>query len=88
MSSLSRADMIRPKFYLGRRNTRWHVYPSREPLVAVAVDYRGHWAFSKHGFWYKSPSEFDLTCEVTEAEAVAHIVECVGCTHKCGCNEI
>lgn len=87
---LSRGDMARPKFYLGRVCTRWHVYPTRQPLVAIAHDVNhGWWAYSKHGFWYKSPTAFNAEREVTEAEAVAHVVECVGCDPgHCNCNSL
>lgn len=88
-TGLTRADMVRPKFYLARIDTRWHVYPQRQPLVAVALDYRGYWAFSKHGFWYKAPVSYNLEKEVTEERAVAHVVECVSCDPGyCKCNNI
>lgn len=85
---LTRSDMVRPTFYLGRTSTQWHVYPQRQPLVAVARDVNhGWWAWSKHGFWYKSPCQFNTEREVTEAEAVAHVIVCIGCDPgHCNCN--
>jgi hypothetical protein len=58
--------MIRPKFYLARRDTRWDVYPQREPLEIVAHDYYGFWARSDKGFWFKSPTSYVLQEQITE----------------------
>lgn len=59
------------KFYLARRDTRWDVYPQREPLEAVAHDWHGFWALTKDGEWFKTPTSYVMGREVTEAEALA-----------------
>ena len=70
LTTMRRHDMIQPKFYIARRNTRWDVYPQREPEVAVAHDYHGFWALTLTGEWFKTPTSYDLGREITEAEAV------------------
>lgn len=60
------------KFYIGRRDTRWDVYPQREPEVAVAHDWHGFWLFSREGgFWFKAPGSYVLGQQTTKAEAEA-----------------
>lgn len=71
LTTMRRHDMIKPKFYIATRNTRWDVYPQREPAVAVAHDYYGFWALTLTGEWFKTPVSYDLHHEVTEAEAIA-----------------
>lgn len=66
-----RHKMIDPKFYLGRRDTRWDVYPQKEPLVVVAHDWHGFWARTADGQWFKSPTSYVLQREITEQEANA-----------------
>ena len=63
------AGMIRPKFYIGRRDTRWDVYPNQEPEQFVAHDYNGFWAIHD-GTWFKSPTSYVLIREITEQEVV------------------
>lgn len=69
------ANMIRPKFYLARRDTRWDVYPQKEPLQIVAHDWNGFWGrvedvagATGHG-WFKHPASFVLCREITQEEA-------------------
>lgn len=71
ITTMRRHDMIQPKFYIARRNTRWDVYPQREPEVAVAHDCHGFWSLTLAGEWFKDPTSYDLGREITEAEAVA-----------------
>ena len=63
-----RHEMIRPKFYIARRDTRWDVYPQQQPSVVVAHDYSGFWARTRDGLWFKSPSSYNLQREITEHE--------------------
>lgn len=63
--------MIRPRFFIGRRDTRWDVYPQQEPTVGVALDYYGFWAWSPEVGWFKSPASYVTFEEVTEADAIA-----------------
>ena len=63
--------MIQPKFYVARRNTRWDVYPQREPTQVVAHDYWGFWAYDREAGWYKTPTSFDFEREITKDEADA-----------------
>lgn len=71
ITTMGRTDMIQPKFYIARRNTRWDVYPQREPEVAIAHDWHGFWALTLNGEWFKDPTSYDLGREVAEAEAIA-----------------
>lgn len=61
------------KYYLGRVDTRWHVYPQRQRLEAVAHDWYGYWALTAAGEWYMSPVAFNFERQVTEAEALAFV---------------
>lgn len=62
-------EMIRPKFYLARRDTRWDPYPSQEPIKAVALDWHGYWERWTDGKWFKTPVSYVLVKEITEDEA-------------------
>lgn len=66
---MATTGMIRPKFYIGRRDTRWDVYPQPEPEQVVAHDASGFWAKTKDGRWYKSPASFHMLHEISEEEA-------------------
>ncbi len=59
------------KFYIGRRDTRWDVYPQREPSEAVGHDYWGFWTIGKSGEWFLTPTSYVFEREVTKAEAEA-----------------
>jgi hypothetical protein len=61
--------MIDPKFYVARRDTRWDVYPQREPPEIVAHDWYGFWAKTTDGQWFKTPTAYVLLREISEAEA-------------------
>jgi len=65
--------MIRPKFYIARRDTRWDVYPQREPEEVVAYDYYGFWKRSADGTWFQSPASYVFVREIgiVEAEALS-----------------
>lgn len=39
--NMNHNGMIRPKFYTARRDTRWDVYPSEEPLKVVVHNWEG-----------------------------------------------
>jgi len=65
--------MINPKFYLARRNTRWDVYPSEQPVKAVAHDWHGFWERTVNGEWFKTPTSYDYVREITEDEANAFV---------------
>lgn len=67
--------MLRPKFYLARRDTRWDVYPQQEPVKAIAHDWYGFWDRTEDGKWFKTPESYVLLKEITEAEANAHPVK-------------
>jgi hypothetical protein len=71
MSNISQAkpQMIRPKFYIARRDTRWDVYPQKQPEEIVAHDWHGFWAKGRDGQWFKTPTSYVLQREITEAEA-------------------
>lgn len=91
--TMRRSDMIQPKFYIARRNTRWDVYPQRQPEVAVAHDWHGFWSLALTGEWFKTPTSYDLGREVTEAEAIAFhrdtqmsVAEAVAELEAVGCN--
>jgi hypothetical protein len=58
------------KFYVARRDTRWDVYPQREPEQVVAHDWHGFWAWSAGGFWFKTPASFVFIREITKQEAL------------------
>lgn len=57
------------RFYIGRIDTRWHVYPAQEPEVVVAHDWRGFYGRTASGEWFKSPVSYILVREITKAEA-------------------
>ncbi len=61
----------KPRFYLATRDTRWDVYPNREPVEAIAHDYEGFWALTAAGEWFKTPTSYNLVREITEDEALA-----------------
>ncbi len=65
------------RFYVGTRDTRWDVYPQREPGEVIAHDWRGFWAFAPAGFWFKTPTSYNLAREITRDEAEALIRTCV-----------
>lgn len=60
------------KFYLARRDTRWDVYPQREPLEPIAHDWYGFWARDPVVGWYKTPRSYVYEREITKAEADAY----------------
>lgn len=60
---------VRPKFYLGTRDTRWDPYPQREPVRAIAHDYQGFWERNNRGEWFKTPVSYNFSKEITEKEA-------------------
>lgn len=68
---MNHTKMIRPKFYIGRRDTRWDVYPQAEPEQVVAHDWHGYWAKTPDGQWFMSPASYNLIREISEAEANA-----------------
>lgn len=60
------------KFYVARRDTRWDVYPQRQPEEVVAHDWHGFWSRSKvTGEWFKTPTSYVLEREITREEAEA-----------------
>jgi hypothetical protein len=61
------------KFYFGSIDTRWHVYPQKQPREVVAHDWSGPWALSEKGEWFKSPVSYNLHREITAEEAAANI---------------
>ena len=64
--------MIDPKFYIARRDTRWDVYPSREPEKAIAFDWKGFWEQYEPGLWFYNPyTSYNLCREISEEEAVS-----------------
>lgn len=63
------AQMLRPKFFLARRDTRWDVYPNREPVKAVAQDWHGFWERDAKGNWFKTPVSYVCLEEISEQEA-------------------
>jgi len=58
------------KFYIGRRDTRWDVYPGEEPEKVVAHDWHGFWEKDSNGTWFKTPASYVLVRQIAEAEAV------------------
>jgi len=68
---MATTTMINPKFYVARRDTRWDVYPQREPETVVARDWHGFWAYAPGVGWFKSPASYVTFQEITEAEALA-----------------
>lgn len=68
-----RPTMIRPRYYVGKRDTRWDVYPQVQPEQVVAHDCHGFWAKAENGSWYKSPASYCLLREITEQEANASL---------------
>lgn len=58
------------KFYLATRCTRWDVYPTKEPAQVVAHGWSGYFAKADDGVWYKSPTSYVLSVEVTPEEAL------------------
>jgi hypothetical protein len=62
-----------PKYglYWARRDTRWDVYPQREPLQLVKYEWEGFFAPTQDGQWYKTVASFDLARTATEAEIAA-----------------
>lgn len=66
----SRSDMIDPKFYIGRRDTRWDPYPSQEPEQPIAHDWYGFWAKDIKGQWFKAPESYVLIRQISEQEAI------------------
>lgn len=65
------------KFYYARRDTRWDVYPQQEPVEIVAHDWYGFYALSDSGFWFKTPTSYNLGEEITRHDtesAMARIV--------------
>lgn len=54
------------KLMWARRDTRWDIYPSQEPVELVAFNYEGFWCPQPNGTWYKSPTSFVNCEEVTE----------------------
>lgn len=72
MSALTRGpDTPLPdaRFYMGRRDTRWDVYPQREPLEVVAFDWYGCCLRTPEGVWFRSPVAYVLVREISKAEA-------------------
>lgn len=65
-------QMIRPKYYLARRCTRWDPYPQQEPVKAVAQDWHGFWERDAGGKWFKTPVSYVVAREISEAEANAY----------------
>lgn len=65
-------QMIRPKYYLARRDTRWDVYPAQQPLKAVALDWHGFWERAADGRWFKTPTSYILASEISEQDANAY----------------
>lgn len=63
--------MIKPRFWIGRRDTRWDVYPQQEPQQIVAHDCHGYWEYSTNGFWFRTPRAFNFEREISRAEAEA-----------------
>jgi hypothetical protein len=58
------------RFWLARRDTRWDVYPSQQPLTVCAHDWWGFWALSEQGFWYYcSATSFRFQQEITREQA-------------------
>jgi hypothetical protein len=92
-------QMIRPEFFLARRDTRWDPYPSQEPLKAVALDWHGFWEQDSAGRWFKTPVSYVRVKKITEAEANADWAERFGaldpdgvyhheeCRHRNDCPE-
>lgn len=56
------------KFYVARRDTRWDVYPQREPEVFVAHDWHGFWALTDDGEWFKTPTSYVLIRQIDDAK--------------------
>lgn len=70
LTASTRITPINPKFYVARRDTRWDVYPQREPAVIIAHDWNGFWGrVPETGEWFKHPASFNFVKEITEAEA-------------------
>lgn len=61
--------MLRPKFYLARRDTRWDPYPAQEPIEVVAHDWNGFWAYDRKAGWFKTPTSYNLQREISKLEA-------------------
>lgn len=69
LAAMQPTTMIRPKFYMARRDTRWDPYPQRESERPVAHDYYGFWALSADRQWFKSCAGYVLLREITREEA-------------------
>lgn len=65
-------QMINPKFFLARRDTRWDPYPSEEPIKAVALDWHGFWERDSQGNWFKTPVSYNRIREISGPEANAY----------------
>jgi len=69
------AGMIRPKFYVARRDTRWDVCPSEEPKKVIAFDYNGYWDYAPIVGWFKTPTCYNFVREITKEEADSFLAE-------------
>lgn len=50
------------KLGIGRRDTRWDVYPGQEPKQLIAHSWQGFFAWSEDVGWYKTTTSF-VVCE-------------------------
>lgn len=75
LNSKPPTQMIRPKFYLARRDTRWDPYPSQEPVKAVALDWHGYWERDAKIGWFKTPVSYVVVREISKDEADAYHVK-------------
>lgn len=71
MSALRHTPGKDARFWIGSRDTRWDVYPCREPEEVVAHDWNGFYARTASGEWFKSPASYVFHREITKAEAEA-----------------
>lgn len=68
METNSTKPEAKARFFVGRRSTRWDVYPQQEHEQACALDWHGFWAMTKDGQWFKSPSSYECVRDVTREQ--------------------
>lgn len=52
------ANIPKGAYFWASVDTRWHVYPQRQPVQLVAHNYDGFWCPLPDGQWYRSPVSF------------------------------